>query len=175
MKVEERNLLKCGKQGHCQQLTSLWVGTTSKLDSSALITPPIGLKTFSVRKKATSSPGTWFKCKLVIALVQRSPFKEGFSLMCAHINRLPFLKHLSVAVTNPATCESFQSPTRYNQLFTYWVKFTFKWRFFTKMSQLGHYETIRTLGTCIGNIVHKQNPVKMTSLTMFRTTRRSSR
>ena len=23
-----------------------------------------------------------------------------------------------------------------------------------KMSQLGHYETILTLGTCIGNVVH---------------------
>ena len=39
-----------------------------------------------------------------------------------------------------------------------------------KMSQLGPYETIRTfkLGMCIGNVVHKQNPVKMTSLTRFR-------
>ena len=24
----------------------------------------------------------------------------------------------------------------------------------TKMSQLGHYDTICTLGTCIGNVVH---------------------
>ena len=38
----------------------------------------------------------------------------------------------------------------------------------TKMSQLGHYETIRILGMCIGNVVHEQNPVKMTSLTRFR-------
>ena len=38
----------------------------------------------------------------------------------------------------------------------------------TKMSQLGHYETIHTLGMCIGNVVHEQNPVKMTSLIRFR-------
>ena len=38
----------------------------------------------------------------------------------------------------------------------------------TKMSQLGHYETIRILGMCIGNVVYEQNPVKMTSLTRFR-------
>ena len=38
----------------------------------------------------------------------------------------------------------------------------------TKMSQLGHYETIRILGMCIENVVHEQNPVKMTSLTRFR-------
>ena len=37
----------------------------------------------------------------------------------------------------------------------------------TKMSQLGHYETIHTLGMCIGNVVHEQNLVKMTSLTWF--------
>jgi len=35
----------------------------------------------------------------------------------------------------------------------------------TKTSQLGRYETIRILGMCIGNEVHEQNPVKMTSLT----------
>ena len=45
----------------------------------------------------------------------------------------------------------------------------------TKMSQLGHYETIRTLGTCIGNVVHERNPVNITSLTMLRTTKRSLR
>ena len=44
----------------------------------------------------------------------------------------------------------------------------------TKMSQLGHYETIRTLGTSIGNVVHEQNPVEITSLPMLRTTKRSS-
>jgi hypothetical protein len=38
----------------------------------------------------------------------------------------------------------------------------------TKMSQLGHYETIRILGICIENVVHEQNPVKMTLLTMFK-------
>jgi hypothetical protein len=38
----------------------------------------------------------------------------------------------------------------------------------TKMSQLGHYETICILGMCIGNVVHEQNPMKMTSLTRFR-------
>ena len=37
-----------------------------------------------------------------------------------------------------------------------------------KMSQLGHYETIRTLGMCIGDVVHEQNFVKMTSFTRFR-------
>jgi hypothetical protein len=37
-----------------------------------------------------------------------------------------------------------------------------------KMSQLGHYETTCILGMCIGNVVHEQNPVKMTSLTRFR-------
>ena len=26
----------------------------------------------------------------------------------------------------------------------------------TKMSQLGHYETIHILGMCIGNVVHEQ-------------------
>ena len=30
----------------------------------------------------------------------------------------------------------------------------------TKMSQLGHYETIYTLGMCIENVVHEQNPWK---------------
>ena len=38
----------------------------------------------------------------------------------------------------------------------------------TKMSQLDHYETICILRMCIGNVVHEQNPVKMTSLTRFR-------
>jgi hypothetical protein len=38
----------------------------------------------------------------------------------------------------------------------------------TKMSQMGHYETIRILGMCIGNVVHERNSLKMTSLTRFR-------
>jgi hypothetical protein len=42
----------------------------------------------------------------------------------------------------------------------------------TKMSQLGHYETTRTLGMSIQNVVYDQIPLKMTSLTFFRTTKK---
>lgn len=47
-------------------------------------------------------PAMMFKCKLVIALMQRgSTLEEGclLLLLCAH-NQLPFIKHLGVAVSN---------------------------------------------------------------------------
>ena len=52
--------------------------------------------------KVKYSQVTSLKCEVVIAQVhRRSPLREGcFLQMCAYHNRLPSVKHVSIAVTN---------------------------------------------------------------------------
>lgn len=104
----------------------------------------------------TNSLGAGTREVIVLYVTSNTPTKDEFKCSCIDYHMI------------------LQS-SLYELIFTVGISWSYHWfrvsrwiSYLTKMSQLAHSETIHTLGMDIGNVVHEQNLVKLTSLTRFR-------